>query len=470
MIEIIQRYNFHSKEFADYQHDYQLRSGDAHWKRHPEKFEQIFQLAPNVDKETMRKDIHKWIRLFDPNMLYCSQPAYGGPGPIISYKQIQAVGFNGVPAEVKDIVYSMTVGGMMYECIQYALKNKHLVRTERNYHSQMIEMYAIPGRPWYNKKFAEDLYAIVPKWARYKMSDEETRIFLSLFVQRHKRLPNSRNDRWVIPHNHDLHELIALNFDISPNPFQFTRKNKGDQVFLAQAEQELKNGKIPSNQDWLKYNHLVQWNKWMKQYPKVYEQTRKYKLENNILSEKSKKPLRNWRIVHDLLFKTDTLTVQQYVYWPTADKSIVGNHLKLIDAKMPFSHDTIVADIQKIKNKIKKHRSDIVNLYAKKHANKKIIGDILQKNHAHKQQEQLLHLAKTSKTRPANKSLAYALSAYTRSNTKWPTFNKKIRQLRPDWFDLKIIGRQQQIRYKLKHKIKLNKPEREYAQCMMNNH
>jgi hypothetical protein len=473
MIEIIQRYNFHSKEFADYQHNYQLRSGDGHWKRHPEKFEQIFQLAPNVDKETMRKDIHKWIRLFDPNMLYCSEPAYGGPGPIISYKQIQAVGFNGVPAEVKDIVYSMTVGGMMYECIQYALANKHRDRSERNYHSQMIEMHAIPGRPWYNKKFAEDLYAIVPKWARYTMSDEEARDLLSLFVQRHKRLPNTLKDSWVIPHNHPLHELVRLKFWFSENPFGFTKKSKGHQPFLSQAEQELKNGKIPSNQDWLKYNHLDQWNKWMKQYPKVYEQTREYKLKNKNPSKLAKNPLKNWQNVNDLLFKTDKLTVQQYLDWSTDDKSIVGNHLKLIDAKMPWAHETVVADIQKIKNKIKKHRADIVNLYMKTNqpSNTSNLRSQVKYDYSNiKKQQLLLKLAETSVQRPEDNSLNCALASFTRKNTRFPDFNKKIRRLRPEWFDLKIIGRYQKIRYKLKHKIKLNKTEREHAQCMINNH
>ena len=126
------RYLYNNSAIADklhhlyrgmYSEDINHRLIDGELKDLYKNILSFFPDRTELEEDHIRRAIPKWVRVFDPNMLYCSLPADDTHGRNCTYLEIQTK--CQLPKKLLDLIHSLTFSGRMQVTIEYAKKNKN---------------------------------------------------------------------------------------------------------------------------------------------------------------------------------------------------------------------------------------------------------------------------------------------------------------------------------------------------------
>jgi hypothetical protein len=331
----------------------------------------------------------------------------------------------------------------MKATIEYAKNNQDRPNTDFT-HSAYIERFATPNNDWYHDKFAKDLWSVAPnKWKKkYLKTKEEQQEMIEHWFRANKKLqrPPHNQDTWHVPKDHRLYEYVKQGWRILPMPGTVWRELGNAGQSLAMLLPIIKKGKRPDAWQQFSYHYPEEAKKIESKYPDVLVKKNHEWLRNNLTKVQQKK-LEKWNMALKLIKlhpELDTIT-----WWSKLKKKqrlLVGNHAKFLNAEFSLHGEKtkISKFIEPIQNEIKKLRPELVDWYVHK-----IKHGTSPLRHLHKnesKQKELIKLAEQGEERPQG-AMSYVLLGFTKINTKYPDFNKKIRMMRPDWFDRKLLRR-----------------------------
>jgi|TARA_R110000822_G_scaffold310101_1_gene441417 hypothetical protein len=448
------RYLYNSSAMADKLHNtYRSEwATDGLPKRYTDKFEEAYKFWPNRDdKDYIRRAIVKGIRVLDPNMQFCTLPADDTHNRNIRYQDIPK---DIVPKKLRKIILDMTMPGVMGEVIEYTKNNQ-----DRSYadpeHSSLIQRFATPTSEYYHDKFAKDLWKVAPRgWKEKKLETKEEKYeMLELWMRQNAKLdrPPNVKDHWVVPKGHRLYEYYVQGFRILPAPGTIWRHFNGVDQAITMLLPQIKKGNKPNGWGTFKYHHPEEAEAIEKKYPEVLCKSKHWR---DNLTPKQQKNVDKWNDFLTLVKRFPKLPMPEW--WDKLNKKeryLIGNHAKYLGSKWSLHGEQgkIAKWLKPIAEEASKLRPDLYDWYVNK--NKHGTSPL---RHLYKNQEtqsKLLHLADAGKPRPTG-SMSYALSSFTRSNSKYPDFDKKIRKLRPEWFDQEAIRKATWKRFHAKRKSK----------------
>lgn len=399
------------------------------------------------DKDYLRRAVIKLIRISDPNMQLCTLPADDTHGKNIRYQDINKDVITST--QLKKTILDLTVPGIMGKTIIYAKNNQKLPNSQEPF-SSFIQKFATPSSIYYHDKFAKDLWKVAPRsWKTKLLNDDEEKFeMLELWLKHNKKLNRAPNvkDQWVVPKGHRLYEYFKQGFRILPAPGTVWNQFKGAKQELAILLPLIKKGVMPKGWHTFKYRHPDEAEKIAKKYPKALLGDRdEYWKENLTPVQKAK--VDKWKEFLKLVKKYPKMPMLKW--WDKLSKNeryLVGNHAKYLDAKFSLHGKTgkLAEWLQPIQDEVNKLRPELKDWYVKKQKVGTLPIRLLQQNA--KAQEKLMKLATSGKARPTG-ALSYSLTGFTRKNSKYPDFNEKIRKIRPDWFDQKILARNRMIAF-----------------------
>lgn len=419
---------------------------DGHYQQ---DFDQLCGMFANADRLQLKYALIKWVRVFDPNMLHCSYNADESHGKITTYKQIQDVWQ--LPKPAQEIVLGLTFSGQMQRCIEYAKQNKTLANPSDLF-SSYIEKFTKPTSDWFHLQFTKDLAKIChPNWLKCTLSNtQEQQDLLSIWLKKHRgQVPNQR-DVWVVPKGHPLEIYAKLNFKILPSPGKVWKKFGSLNQAISMMLVDVKQGIKPARWDQFKYNNPIEAEKLEQQYPEILTKS-KWLKENLTPSQQEK--VDKWNKVADLVLNdVDDYTLMKNMN--TEDRSLVGNHLKMLDKKMRFDSTKVKNLIFPIIEKIKTHRPTLYKLYCHTKLDTKAntLDDWLRDIEARRTQDEYIAM-KDKSWEDLTQEQRYQISAFVRKGSRYPDFAKRIKKLRPDWFDAKRRKQIIRMRFHAKEKV-----------------
>lgn len=407
---------------------------------YPEVFQRLVDLAiqKGYHRDVAKKDVTGWVKLSDPACRELDE----------KYSTVQSKKKN------KDwgLVESMTLPGLMCSIIDLAKKLKtSSIPREYGRELRWVNEFIVPGKEWYNSLFAKDLYDIKPEWCKYTLSEEEQKEILAYMINKTGKIPIGR-DPWIIPPNHKLSKFKGKIGPLASASFKKFGK-KG--LIVNMIEESLKRGMKPKKWDWFERNYAEDAKHLKEKYLKIINS--QVWLRDNFTPNQQNK-LDRWNKVAKLVLndKDDYTLVKEM---SSEERMFVGNHLKMLDQKMPFDTDKIRIPILDICEKIKKTRPILYELYCTD--NLSVPGNKLSywmADHENKQkQKDFIEKAKAGiKYQDMSKEERYSLSRFTAKDTKYLEFKKEIEQMRPDWFDEKLRKKLIRERHTAKKKEKHN--------------
>lgn len=479
-MDLIERYSYKDPEVANKLHAMYSGREMQHTLDHfSEQFKQLQKLFPNKTEKKLCSHIRHWQRTMDPSTRFATVLASAVPTSELTYQEIHEMYKKSSEIKpVMDIVKQMTIPGSMASTIEYAKANKHKKFPEAGIHSFNIRTYANPMDIMFNPTFAKDLVALVPHWCKKSISESEGEKLLQLFVKKHGRWPTSRKDQWVLPTNHPLAQLQKLGYKIEPNLFYYMKKHKPDQL-LVLAEMQLEKGIMPEGTilSKLAYNQPKKLEKLKEKYQDVFlkanYQSVKKEIATSSLAEIKKTPsavgkfdmelLTTWEKIEHITDKWRFNDVDSYVTKVDGHtRMVVGNSLKFINAKYKFNNNKIIlAEVDRIRNKIKKKIPAIVKIYTdRKKLSSKEARDYVYKikydNVAKEVFAKILkHMKQGVEYRHIDKKIKLS---YLRQLKARPNLAIDIKKANPDWVNLKWIA--QQIKLLAKEKARKKREEK----------
>ena len=450
------RYLYNTTSHADKLHSLYRGTWSEHINKTLEtafksEYQEILSCFPTrtpQQEDDIRRAIPKWVRVYDPNMLKCSFNADDTHGIGLKYSDIQKDKFI---KKLMNIIYKMTFAGIMQKTIEYAKTNKNRGNPSHEYSSH-IQKFATPTSEWYHDKFAKDLWTnCSPSWkTKYLETKQEKLQMLEYWFKANKKLNRmpTVKDSWPVPKGSPLEQYAKMNFRILPTPGSVWREfNDADKSLLLLLPQ-IKKGKKPNGWRSFKYHYPEKAKELEKQYPEILMSRNEWLTKN--LTNKQQKNVDKWNSVLQLVkSKPELSTLEWWTSLTKKQRYLVSNHAKFLDADFSLhgKKNKISRFISPIQAEIKKLRPDLEKWYVKKRKLNTLPMISVAKNK--KQQDVLLQLAKNDKPRPTG-SMSYVLVGFTRKNNNYPEFNKKIRTLRPDWFDRNILKKKIWERFRKK--------------------
>lgn len=390
-------------------------------------------------------DVRGWVKLADPSCIKAGE----------EYKIVQ----NEKMKSEYALVEAMTLPGLMTMIIDAAKKS----RSERlsfsnspgsleNKMIAWIGRFIKPNSDFYHKEFAKDLYEINPNWCIYFLDKEEQKELLQIYVTKYGTIPRGQRgtSTWYVPTGHHLGNFLGI---LKPNP-SAAYKNLGtndEKVKIALIAQ-IKQGKKPEEWETFKIRNEQWCLEQEEKYPKVlnYSDWRK----NNLTPIQQGK-IDKW-IELEKLVSTDESDIELIKRLSTKERQFVGNRFKMLDQKFAFQQPKYIDTLAPIIKRLKEKRPMLYEIYCKK--KKKYTADnfyhILGPGAKNEQkQKEIITLAKSGAAYPSNdRSLYVSISRFTGKNTHYPEFAKKLKAMRPDWFDKKLRSKSIRERYWSKKK------------------
>jgi hypothetical protein len=202
-------------------------------------------------------------------------------------------------------------------------------------------------------------------------------------------------------------------------------------------EQNLKNGVKPKEWGWFEYNYADDANRLKEKYPKITNQQQW--LKDNLTPTQQAKVDKWNRVAELVLNDIDDYTLVKGM--STEERSIVGNHLKMLDQTFAFMPDKTTNIIEPIIEKIKQQRPVLYNLYChtKLETTSNVLSEWMRDIENKQTQQQIFEQAEQGTDYiDLDTDLKRSMNAFMRSNTKYLEFKKEIEHMRPDWFDEKL--------------------------------
>ena len=254
-----------------------------------------------------------------------------------------------------------------------------------------------------------------------------------------KRIPTV-DDTWFIPKGHRLEPYSTFGFKILPSPGTVWKElgdvGRSKSMMMADITKGIK----PAQWQTFKNKYHEEAEKLEEKYPNILIQQKWLKTN---LTPAQQARVDKWnRVAKLVLNDLDDYTLVKDM--SKAERSIVGNHLKMLDMVMPFDSDKIKSIIFPIIEKIKQQRPVLYNLYCHTTLETKgnTLGEWMRDIENKEKHREFIDKAKAGiEYQNMCKEERYSLSSFTRKGTKYPEFKKEIEQMRPDWFDGKLRKR-----------------------------
>lgn len=376
-------------------------------------------VAKGYHPDIASKDITGWVKLADPACADYDE----------RYRAVSTT----KKSKDWELVESLTLPGLMTSIIEEAKTSKarYIPRTHRGH--RWLKDFIAPGREWYNPLFAKDLYKVKPEWCEYSLSEDEQKELLAYMIDKTGKVPNGR-DPWIVPKEHPLAKFKGTLRPLASKAFKSYGK-KG--LIVNMIEQSLKKGVKPKEWNWFEYNYSEDAKRLRVKYPKITNQQQW--LKDNLTPAQQEKVDKWKRIAELVLNDLDDYTLVKGM--TKEERSIVGNHLKMLDTEIVRTPDKARITIQEIKEKIKQQRPILYNLYChtKLETTSNILSEWMRDVENKEKHKEFIEKANTGiDYQDMSKEERYSLSSFTRKGTKYPEFKKQIEQMRPDWFDEKL--------------------------------
>lgn len=347
------------------------------------------------------------------------------------------------------LVESLTLPGLMASIIEEAKKSKarYLPKGQM---SAWKGQFIVPGKEWYHPLFAKDLYKVKLEWCEYILTDDEQKELLAYMIDK-GNTPTGR-DPWIVPKEHPLAKFKGTLRPLASKAFK-TFGKKG--LIVSMIEQNLKNGIKPKEWSWFEYNYADDAERLKEKYPKVASQQQW--LKDNLTPTQQAKVDKWNRVAELVLNDLDDCTLVKGM--SKEERSIVGNHLKMLDTEIVRTPDKARITIQEIKEKIKQQRPVLYNLYChtKLETTSTILTEWMRDIENKEKHKEFIEKAKQGiDYQDMSKEERYSLSSFTRKGTKYPEFKKEIEQVSPDWFDEKMRKKLIRERFNTKKKEMCN--------------
>lgn len=336
------------------------------------------------------------------------------------------------------LVESLTLPGLMASIIEEAKKSKARYIPRKHRGAAWMKQFIVPGKEWYHPMFAKDLYKLKPEWCEYSLTDDEQKELLAYMIDK-GNTPTGR-DPWMVPKEHTLTKFKGTLRPLASKAFK-TFGKKG--LIVSMIEQNLKNGIKPKEWDWFEYNYTDDAKRLKEKYPKITNQ--QLWLKDNLTPTQQAKVDKWNRVAELVLNDVDDYTLVKGMN--KEERSIVGNHLKMLDKNMTFDSDKVKSIVFPIIEKIKQQRPVLYNLYChtKLETTSNVLTEWMRDIENKQKQQQIFEQAKQgTEYFELNTDLRRSMNCFVRKGTKYTQFKKQIEQMRPDWFA--IANRRQIIR------------------------
>ena len=456
----IERYSFTTSERANALHSqYSGTWGENLLDKFPTQWQEAKKRYPHKKPKKLFSHLRHWVRLLDPSMQYATVLADASVGNPIDYTSQYKFFNKHLPKDQIEWIQSMTMPGRMLSTIQYAVANKDRTYPKRGIYSQCIEVHTNPFSEWYHPTFTKDLLKIAPHWCKHTISEEEGKELLEHFIKVNKRMPESRQDKWLLPKSHPLIDLQKHGYKIEPNLYYFYKRVKPKQNLII-AEMYMKKGKMPPNNlmDKLKYNNKEQLQKLWKKYPNVYKQTHEGRKKfNQSLEDIKKNPecvskmdlknLQAWQDAEKIMNTFKFNDVETYLLkCPTKVKNKLANTLKNIDSQYPYMKSKIIRqEITKIRKQLCDRFPEIIDTYRKANTGElteKFVSEAKAK-HTFQTMQNYIKKKVPFLEVPRRVKLSYSRHLSKKSELAKTIITNK------NWLDTKWIGQQRRIMNKL---------------------
>jgi hypothetical protein len=319
--------------------------------------------------------------------------------------------------------------------------------------SRWKSLFIQPTAEWYNPLFAKDLYKLKPEWCEYSLTDDEQKELLAYMIDNTGKVPTGRRDPWIIPKEHTLAKFKGTLRPLASKAFK-TFGKKG--LIVSMIEQNLKNGIKPKEWSWFEYNYADDAKRLKEKYLNVASQQQW--LKDNLTPIQQDK-VDKWNRVAELVLN-DVDDYELVKGMSKEERSIVGNHLKMLDKDMVFDSNKVKGIVFPIIGKIKHQRPVLYELYCHttlKTATGNILAEWMRDIENKEKHKEFIEKAKQGiDYQDMSKEERYSLSSFTRKGTKYPEFKKEIEQVSPDWFDEKMRKKLIRERFNTKKKEMYN--------------
>ena len=355
-----------------------------------------------------------------------------------------------------ELLERMTIPGLMLSIIELAKvsKKRHIPKNNSKLY-RWKNMFLRPTSEWYHPMFAKDLYKIKPEWCEYTLTDDEQKEFLAYMLKKNKKPPVGR-DPWLVPASSPWAKFKG---SLRPLASLAYKKHGNEKIYFELIKQKCEKGERIDDKTyaWVKGNFPTEFEQLKADYPEVLDQQKW--LKNNLTKIQQQK-VDKWKQVVDLVVnnKDDYTLIKDMT---KEERSLVGNHLKMLDKERPFDSEKLKSIIFPLMDKIKEARPALYHRYCKESTKWENGGgklvNWLRDNENKQAQEEILKMARNGEPWPyEDKTLKGKILSFTRKGTKYPEFAEELKTLRPNWFDKKWHNQMARKRHFAKKKEIMN--------------